>query len=338
VIKPVPIVPFHCNTAGIGKLVPDRDLKSHPSETSKLIEDQMIEDEIVDDEVIGNEIMASAQSTLRKNLAFPTPNMDIPSMLNPLPPPAPPPRKYCNKPYNLEQIHFLQYCRDDLNKLPWPDIVALYLETFSEPARDVCIGGLQCRYYRAQLYPMLCIEGKPVQSDGGTILLRGITVRYRGQKEGLTVPILDNNRRPVFNNHGSVMMRELTEDELHGPLGSNLRMKYEQYYDLSDRTPELAAKYEWVKSERRKEAKRKGVSLTKSSISQPQRCHANDYTATYRLEHGIVLPAAVLPPAAASEETMLLEDARTCCDSCANLASEIIRRSPSGPVDRKLTG
>lgn len=214
-----------------------------------------------------DEITAPVHGSLKANLnisPFQTQNMDLESILNPLPTPplsAPRPRKYCNKPYTLEQIHFLQYCRDDLDKLLWPDIVTLYIERFSDSARDVTRQGLQCRYYRTQLYPMLCVEGKPVHDNEGAVILRGITVRYRGQKEGLTVPILDNGRRPIRNEHGSFIMRELTEDELHGPVGSNLRIKYAQYYNLIDRVPELAAEYNWVKSEWRKKAKREGISL-----------------------------------------------------------------------------
>jgi hypothetical protein len=109
-------------------------------------------------------------------------------------------------------------------------------------------------------------------------------------------------------------------------------MKYEQYYDLGDRVPELAATYKWVKPERQKEAKRKGMSFRRL---RPHSCHVKANTAMYRSEHGIALLGAVLPLGAAPEGMMLLEKARECCDDCANLASDIVRQRSSGAVDRK---
>jgi hypothetical protein len=194
-----------------------------------------------------------------------TPNMDIASILNPMLDQTPRlPRRSCNKAYTLEQIHFIQYCKEDL-KLSWPGTMARFIERFPDPARDVSMVGLQCRYYRAQKYPMLDIEGKPVLGDDGMILMRNLTVRERGQKGGLIVPILDGDRRPMCNGENHVIMRELTEEELHGPLGRNLSMSYQRYFKLLDRVPEHASRYGWVRNEHKTVAKRNGTSYTSHS-------------------------------------------------------------------------
>lgn len=188
-----------------------------------------------------------------------TPNMDIASILNPMIDPTPRlPRRSCNKAYTLEQIHFIQYCKEDL-KLSWVETAARFKERFPDPARDVSRVGLQCRYYRAQKYPMLDIEGKPVLNDNGMIIMRNLTVRERGQKGGLIVPVLDGDRRPMYNDNGHVILRELTEEELHGPLGHNLIMAYQKYFKLVDRAPEYVVKYGWVRNEHKAVAKRNGT-------------------------------------------------------------------------------
>ena len=188
-----------------------------------------------------------------------TPNMDIASILNPMLDPTPRlPRRSCNKAYTLEQIHFIQYCKEDL-KLSWLETMARFIERFPDPARDVSMVGLQCRYYRAQIYPMLDIEGKAVLDENGIIIMRNLTVRERGQKGGLIVPVLGGDRRPMYNEKGHVIMRELTEEELRGPLGRNLSMTYQRYIKLVDRVPEHAAKYGWVRNEHKSGAKRNGM-------------------------------------------------------------------------------
>jgi hypothetical protein len=189
-----------------------------------------------------------------------TPNMDIASILNPMLDPNPQlPRRSCNKAYTLEQIHFIQYCKEDL-KLSWIATKNRYKERFPDPARDVTRVGLQCRYYRAQKYPMLDIEGKPVLNDNGMIIMRILTVRDRGRKGGLTIPVLDSDRRPTYNDNGHVIMRKLSEEELHGPLGRNLIRTYQQYFKLVDRAPEYVVKYGWVRNEHKAVAKRNGKS------------------------------------------------------------------------------
>jgi hypothetical protein len=192
--------------------------------------------------------------------------MDIASILNPmLDPTRRLPRRSCNKAYTLEQIHFIQYCKEDL-KLSWPEIMARFIERFPDPARDVSMVGLQCRYYRAQKYPMLDIEGKPVLDHNGMIIMRNLTVRERGQKGGLVVPMLDGDWRPMYNEEDRVMMRELTEEELHGRLGRNLSMTYQRYFKLVDRVPEHVAKYRWVRNEHKAVAKGNGTSYTSPSL------------------------------------------------------------------------
>jgi hypothetical protein len=236
-----------------------QDLTTHSLDTSIPLEGGEF---AIDKDVPSDQGSLSITLTM---LPYPTPSMDMASILNPMPNPIPRlPRRSCNKAYTLEQIHFIQYCKEDL-KLPWPETEARYIERFPDPARDVSIVGLQCRYYRAQKYPMLDIEGKPVLNDNGTIIMRNLTVRERGQKGGLIVPILDGERRPLSNEKGRVLMRELTEEELHGPLGRNLSVVYQRYFKLVDRVPEHAAKYGWVRNAHNKLAVRNGMFSTSPS-------------------------------------------------------------------------
>jgi len=237
-------------------------------------------------------------------------------MLNPLLDPIPRlPRRSCNKAYTLEQIHFIQYCKEDL-KLSWLEIKARFKERFPDPARDVSMVGLQCRYYRAQKYPMLDIEGKPVLNDNGMIIMRNLTVRERGQKGGLIVPILDGNRRAVYNDNDHVIMRELTEEELHSPLGRNLSLIYRQYFKLVDRAPVHVAKYGWIRNEHKAVAKRNGTRC----ISR-YGLNINIFIAKYNKDHGIQLPGAVLP-GGVEVETILWEKEITRHNSANGQASE----------------
>jgi hypothetical protein len=232
------------------KTRPSQDLTVYSTGISKPFgyEEQSMEEE-----------MPSCPSSLPKVLAvvpYPTPNMDMASILNPTPRL---PKRSCNKPYTLEQIHFIQYCKEDL-KLSWPETKARFKERFPDPARDVSMVGLQCRYYRAQRYPMLDVEGNPVLNDDGMIIMRDITVRERGQKGELQVPIFNDDRKPMCNGKNHIVMRELNEEELHGPLGRNLRMVYQKYFKLVDRVPEYAEKYGWIRNEHKTVAKRNGMS------------------------------------------------------------------------------
>ncbi len=221
-----------------------KDLTAYPISTSTPLEDEQPMDE---DTISGQGSLSIALAVV----PFPTPNMDMASILNPTPRLT---RRSCNKPYTLEQIHFIQYCRED-HKLSWPETEVRFKERFTDPARDVSMVGLQCRYYRAQKYPMLDVDGNPVLDDNGMIIMHNLTVRKRGQKEGLKVPILDDNRRPVYNGESQIIMRDLVEDELHGHLGRNLRAVYQTYFKLVDRVPEHAAEYRWVRNEHKTAAK-----------------------------------------------------------------------------------
>jgi hypothetical protein len=211
------------------------------------------------DEAPMNEDASSSQTSPQiasTGVPFPTPHMDMASILNPAPQL---PRRSCNKAYTLEQIHFIQYCKEDL-KLSWPETESRFKERFPDPDRDVSIVGLQCRYYRAQSYPLLDIEGIPVLSNDGMMVMQDITVRDRGKRRGLRVPILDDQRRPMYNGKNQIVMRELNEEELHGPLGLNLRTIYQKYFKLVDRVPEYAEKYEWTRNEHKAVARRNSMS------------------------------------------------------------------------------
>lgn len=244
-----------CQVGNMRQTRPYQDLKTYSIDTPMPLKNE----EPMDEDI------SPGPSSLPKDSAvvpFPTPNMDMASILNPTPQL---PRRSCNKAYTLEQIHFIQYYKEDL-KLSWPETQARFKEKFPDPARDVSMVGLQCRYYRAQRYPMLDIEGSPVLNDDGMIIMRDITVRERGQKGGLKVPILDDQRRPMYHGKGRILMRELNEEELHGPIGRNLRMIYQKYFKLVDRVPEYAEKYGWIRNEHKTLAKRNGMPQPSSSL------------------------------------------------------------------------
>jgi hypothetical protein len=217
--------------------------------------------------------------------------MDIASILNPMLHPIPRlPKRSCNKAYTLEQIHFIQYCKEDL-KLSWLETEARFKERFPDPGRHVSVVGLQCRYYRAQKYPMLDIEGNPVLIDSGIIAMRNLTVRERGQKGGLIIPILDHDGRAMHNDNNHVIVRELTDEELHSTSGRNLSMAYQRYFKLVDRVPEYVARYEWVRNDHKAVAKRNGTSCT----FLPHMLDIDLCIAKYNKDNGIELPGAVLP-------------------------------------------
>ncbi|KFZ06947.1 hypothetical protein V501_06937 [Pseudogymnoascus sp. VKM F-4519 (FW-2642)] len=93
---------------------------------------------------------------------------------------------HSNIPYTLEQVHFIQYYRED-KKVQWQAIVQPFKRQFprvvvhqsssNSPKRGK--GALECRYYRAQVYPKIDDEGNFVRDHNNEYEMVNIRVRDR---------------------------------------------------------------------------------------------------------------------------------------------------------------
>lgn len=91
---------------------------------------------------------------------------------------------YSTIPYSLEQIHFIQYHREDKG-MQWQAIVQPFKTRFprvvfqksNDPKRQK--GALESRYYRAQMYPKIDDEGNLVLGQNGDEEMVNIKVRER---------------------------------------------------------------------------------------------------------------------------------------------------------------
>jgi hypothetical protein len=90
--------------------------------------------------------------------------------------PAPRKSAHSNVKYTVEEVHFIQYMRDDKN-MQWQDIVEPFNLQFPSHYRDK--GALECRYYRAQFFPVLDPDGNPVFEANGEVAMTNIKVRDR---------------------------------------------------------------------------------------------------------------------------------------------------------------
>lgn len=100
--------------------------------------------------------------------------------------PSPISTSHSNVPYSLEQVHFIQYHRED-KQMQWQAIVESFKRQFPRvefqesqnhgPKRGK--GALECRYYRAQLYPKFDDEGNFVLGQNGEEEMVNIKVRNR---------------------------------------------------------------------------------------------------------------------------------------------------------------
>ncbi|KFX96507.1 hypothetical protein V490_03310 [Pseudogymnoascus sp. VKM F-3557] len=126
------------------------------------------------------------------------------------PPPSTP---HSNVPYTLEQVHFIQYHRDDKTRR-WQAIAdsfgkqfhKIYIQLGNTPNRRK--GALECRYYRAQMYPKMDDEGNIVLDQNDQVAMVNIRVR-------------DRNSHP----HSSIL---------------------ENYFKLVTRCPEKVLTYSWT--------------------------------------------------------------------------------------------
>lgn len=126
---------------------------------------------------------------------------------------SPPSPAHSNIPYTLEQVHFIQYHRED-KSMQWQAIVdpfriqfpRVYIQLGNTPERRK--GALECRYYRAQMYPKM--------DDGGNIVLD-----QNGQVEMVNIRVRDRNSHP----YSSIL---------------------EDYFKLVTRCPERILTYSWT--------------------------------------------------------------------------------------------
>jgi hypothetical protein len=107
-------------------------------------------------------------------------------------------KKKTNKAYTPEQVRFIQYLHED-RKWPWEAIRAAFSELYPDAERKYSISGVQCRFYRAQRFPIFVVEGKPLLDDRGKIIMRQLTLRERDRIE---VSILDERGRPYYDKEG----------------------------------------------------------------------------------------------------------------------------------------
>ncbi|KFZ25449.1 hypothetical protein V502_00053 [Pseudogymnoascus sp. VKM F-4520 (FW-2644)] len=142
---------------------------------------------------------------------------------------SPTPSSHSNVPYTLEQVHFIQYYREDKN-IQWQAIVDPFKAQFprvvfpqsNEPngpkGPDRQKGALECRYYRAQMYPKI--------DDGGNFVFD-----QNGDVEWMNIKVRDRNNYQ----HISIL---------------------QEYFKLVTRCPEEVLTYSWTDENDKKEAKR----------------------------------------------------------------------------------
>ncbi|OBT84055.1 hypothetical protein VE02_07022 [Pseudogymnoascus sp. 03VT05] len=129
---------------------------------------------------------------------------------------------HSNIPYTLEQVHFIQYYREDKGA-QWQAIVGPFMRQFPRvvlhqsnvPKRGK--GALECRYYRAQMFPKFDDQGNFVRDHNDEYEMVNIKVRER--KDHPYKAILDD------------------------------------YIKLVTRCPEVVLKYSWTDEEAKAEAR-----------------------------------------------------------------------------------
>lgn len=127
-----------------------------------------------------------------------------------------------NKAYTHEEVHFIIYMRDD-RKMQWTDIVNPFNDQFNKKASR---GALECRYYRAQLFPKFAEDGSYLYDETGELIMEPLKVRDR---------------------------KELQR------AGGIRWVKTEPFTTLVGRMPSLILQYKWTDPEDKRKAKAIGM-------------------------------------------------------------------------------
>lgn len=89
-------------------------------------------------------------------------------------------QRHSNKKYTTEEMHFIQYFRED-KRMQWSDIVGPFNAQFPNHRRQR--NALESRYYRFQVYPKVNEDGTFQYDDKGEIVMVNIKVRDRKDTE-----------------------------------------------------------------------------------------------------------------------------------------------------------
>ncbi|KAF7857241.1 hypothetical protein EAF04_009482 [Stromatinia cepivora] len=87
-----------------------------------------------------------------------------------------------NKAYSIEEVDFIRYYKDDLNK-PWPEILSCFKRYFIDRQRD-SEQSLSSRFYRDNCFKMYDANDRPMRDGNGKIIMISAKVRQRGTPAG----------------------------------------------------------------------------------------------------------------------------------------------------------
>ncbi|APA15033.1 hypothetical protein sscle_14g098030 [Sclerotinia sclerotiorum 1980 UF-70] len=89
-------------------------------------------------------------------------------------------RPRSNKAYSIEEVDFIRYHKEDLNK-PWPEILSFFKRYFIDRDSEQ---SLSSRYYRDNCFKMYDADGRPMRDENGKIRMISAKVRQRGTPAG----------------------------------------------------------------------------------------------------------------------------------------------------------
>jgi hypothetical protein len=108
-------------------------------------------------------------------------------------------KPHSNKPYTMEQVHFMRYHKEDCGKMSWPDILTLFIQRFPEYQNLECpltVPCLSSRYYRDNKVPMLDEQGKLVLDSNDRFIMVPWKIRQRNTADGKCIPYLFVDMHP----------------------------------------------------------------------------------------------------------------------------------------------